>query len=243
MQNILKKFISFLLLFISTASFAAPSDILQQADSLFNEKKFVQAFDKYEQLLLNENMASPAMLLRMAYIKEGLGQVDEALYYLNMYYLSTTDRRVLEKMEALAEDNDLKGYDAGDFEYFISYYYKYYQEISWVLVAFTFLAFSLIIYRKRRGISRPLAPGIFFILMIGLLYYQVNFGKTYNKGIINFENSYLMSGPSAGAKVVDIVTPGHRVSVLGHTDVWTKIDWEGETAYIKQKNIRQVIFL
>lgn len=239
----MEKKLTFILLFISTIALATPNDVLKQADSLFSQQRYVQAFEKYEQLLYENNVASPAMLLRMAYIKEGLKQVDEALYFLNMYYLSTMDKKALQKMEELAETNNLSGFDAGDLEYFLSYYYSYYQEIIWLLVALTFLCFSLLVYRKRQGVQRPVLGGVFFIIFIGLLYYQVNYGKTYNKGIIIIEDVYVMSGPSAGAKVIDIVSAGHRVNVLGQEDVWTKIRWEEEAAYVKNKNIREILFL
>ena len=42
------------------------------------------------------------MLLKMAYIQEGLNHVGQALYYLNLYYLASKDKSVLGKMEELA---------------------------------------------------------------------------------------------------------------------------------------------
>lgn len=244
MQNILKKNPLFLYLLLCPLLIqAAPQDILQQGDSLFRARRYVQAFEHYQFLMEEEKKASPAMLLKMSYIQEGLGQIDEALYYLNMYYLQTTDEKVLDKMENLAEDNDLAGYDAGDFEFFISYYYRYYQQITLLLAALTFLFFALLIYRKRQGAQRPLATGIVLLIFLGLLFYQVNMGKDYGKGIIQMEETYIMSGPSAGAGVVDIISAGHRVDVLGHQDVWTRINWDGEIAYVKNKNLRNIGFL
>ena len=43
------------------------------------------------------------MLLKMAYIQEGLEQYPEALYYLNLYYNQNPSKKVLAKMETLAE--------------------------------------------------------------------------------------------------------------------------------------------
>ena len=243
MQNIFKKNLLIISLLLPLTAGAAPEDDLRKADSLFSAGRYIQAFDRYEQLMENQNVISPAMLLKMAFIKEGLGQIDQALYYLNIYYLDTTDEQVLAKMEELANKNRLNGYSAGDFELFMSYYYRYYNEITFLLIAFVLLSFSILVYRKRKGVQRPLGAAFVMILFLTILFYQINYGKEYGKGIISHENTYVMSGPSSGAKVLDVVSLGHRVDVRGYHDVWTRIEWEGETAYVRNKNLRQIRFL
>lgn len=243
MQNILNNFILITCFLAAINANAAPQDVLSKADSLFQAGRYIQAFDQYEHLMVEEKLSSPSMLLKMAFIKEGLGQIDQALYYLNIYYLDTTDDRALAKMDELANENDLAGYMTDDFDLFISYYYRYYKEITLVLLTLVLFSFSFLIYRKRKGIQRPMGAGFIFIFLLALLYYQVNFGKEYDKGIITNENTYVMSGPSAGAKVVDVISPGHRVETVGHQDVWTKIKWDGQAAYVKNKNLRPIRFL
>jgi hypothetical protein len=49
-----------------------------------------------------------------------------------------------------------------------------------------------------------------------------------------------MDGPSSGAKLITIANMGHRVRVLGRDDVWVKIEWQGNTAYVKENNILQI---
>jgi hypothetical protein len=243
MQSILKKILTVISFLIVVNANAAPQDVLRRADSLFQAGRYIQAFDQYEHLMIEEKRLSPSMMLKMAFIKEGLGQIDQALYYLNIYYLDTTDERALEKMEELANKNDLAGYSTNDFDLFISYYYRYYEKITLVLLVLVLFSFAFLLYRKRKGIHRPLGAGFIFIFLVSLLFYQVNFGKEYGKGIISNENTYVMSGPSAGAKVVDIISLGHRVETIGHQDVWIKIKWDGQTAYVRNKNLRPVRFL
>ena len=48
-------------------------------DSLFQAKRYTQSFDLYHEILFSYKKASPGMLLKMAYIKEGLGNYSEAL--------------------------------------------------------------------------------------------------------------------------------------------------------------------
>jgi uncharacterized protein YgiM (DUF1202 family) len=97
-----------------------------------------------------------------------------------------------------------------------------------------------IIYKKLRLKMNPGFSLIYLIFVLGLLFYVVNFGKKYQKGIIISPETYLMEGPSAGAKLVAIADMGHRVQILGKEDVWVKIDWQGSAAYIKENNILQI---
>jgi uncharacterized protein YgiM (DUF1202 family) len=96
------------------------------------------------------------------------------------------------------------------------------------------------VYRKLRFNINPGFSLFYLLLTVGLLFYVVNFGKTYQKGIIIRPDTYLMDGPSSGAKLVAIADMGHRVHVLGKDDVWVKIKWQGNTAYIKENNILQI---
>ena len=243
MQNIFKNLLLVLAFIPSLEASSAPEEKLRRADSLYNAGRFVQAFDTYDSLITYEGTASAAMLLKMAYIQEGLGQVDEALYYLNLYYLQTSDKRVLDKMEELAAKNDLVGYDSGDIDFLLSYYYQYQLQFTLLLAALTLFVFAILIVRKRQLNHRPMVSGIILIILLALLFYQVNMGADYGKGIIQSEETYVMSGPSAGAKVLDIITAGHRVDMNGTKDVWIEIEWDGREAYIKDRNIRPVRFL
>ncbi|MEL7002387.1 MAG: SH3 domain-containing protein, partial [Bacteroidota bacterium] len=87
------------------------------------------------------------------------------------------------------------------------------------------------------------APGIFLVIVLGLLFYTLNFGRDYNKAIVVKNNTYLMSGPSAGAEVLEIIKKGHRVNVKDATDVWVQIEWDDQEAYVKADKIRNIEFL
>src|SRR5690349_20257780 len=94
-----KIFSSFVLLLTSAWVSAQSFDFqLELADSLFMEKKFTQSLEVYRQIY-DQGAYSPAMLLKMAYVEEGLGHTARSLYYLDKYYLMSRDDRALEKME------------------------------------------------------------------------------------------------------------------------------------------------
>ena len=149
----IKKLFSFLILLtlqlqISWAQ--SVNSLLAEADSLFAKQQYTQSFDLYDSIYQYQQEASPSMLLKMAYIKEGLGDITTAEYYLNEYYLATANEQALQKMEDLANANDLDGYQHNDITFFFNLYYKNY---NWLVIGLIFMClalFSVIIYQKRK---------------------------------------------------------------------------------------------
>lgn len=213
---------------------------LQQADSLFAEKRYTQSFDRYAEILKNREY-TPAMLLKMAYIQEGLDHIGKALYYLNLYYLVTKDQTALTKMEELASKHNLEGYRATDTDRFLGWYHDYHFLITASLSAICIFLVSLTFYRKKRMKRKPVGSFIALALLLLVLSVHVNYGEIISTGIVSDPNTYVMSGPSAGASVVEIVDAGHRVEVIGKKDVWLKIRWNGDVAYVKENHLLPVV--
>lgn len=233
----------FLSVVISCFAQDQQNDALLQADSLFQQKKYTQSFEIYQHLLEKENLASPAMLLKMAFIKEGLGDYTNALYYLNLYHLKAADKKTLGKMEELAQKNDLQGYNLSDFDIIKAVFFKYFNIILLSLAALAIMITALMLYTRRKMNKSPVAAGILAVFFLALLFYTLNFSRTYNRGIITDRSTYLMDGPSAGAEVISILGKGHRIPIYGQIDVWTKTEWEGNTAYVKTGKVKPVSFL
>jgi len=211
---------------------------LNQADSLYQQKKYTQSLEHY-QIILNQKQYTPAMLLKMAYIQEGLNHVGQALYFLNLYYLASNDKSVLVKMEELATRFNLEGYENSDVEIAFSVYHDYHFYITLALAVVAVFLLSVIFSIKRKG-KRPVASGVFALITLTALFIHVNWGGDISTGIVNGPNTFLMDGPSPGASVIDVVGEGHRVEVTGKNDVWIRILWNGETAYIKESNLLPV---
>lgn len=180
------------------------------------------------------------MLLKMAFIKEGLGDYTNALYYLNLYYLKTYNKRALKKMENLAEQNKLKGYDYDDAEFFLNIYHQYQIQIDLIIISITLFVFALLFYQRRRKKQVSLVTQLLFVSFLVVIFGLNNFGIERAKAIITSPEVYLMKGPSPGADVLDIVSMGHRVDIIGQNDVWTKISWQDKEAYIKSFNLKSI---
>ena len=115
MQRLFLKILPLFALVSLAISHSAPAQTsgfrLKTADSLFQAKRYTQSLEHYEEIL-RQRQYSPAMLLKMAYIHEGLNNIGSAMYYLNLYYIATADETVVDKMDELATKFDLEGYVA-----------------------------------------------------------------------------------------------------------------------------------
>ena len=92
---------------------------------------------------------------------------------------------------------------------------------------------------SKEGTSAFMAPSISGTLFsLILLFYLLNFGVSFEKGIIIDPQTYLMTGPSGGADVIGIIEKGHRVEILGTDGVWIKIRWENQEVYVRNSKIK-----
>jgi len=242
------KLFKFLLIFLLPLFFtplqAQPQEIsesLSIADSLFRVKQYTQALKVYDAIYDTGEMVSPAMVLRMAYIYEGLDRIPDALYYLNLYYLETSNPDALVKMKSLADKNRLSGYEYEGFEVLVRYYNTYYEQIVIAISILVALLFAYVLYRKLFRKMASKQPAIAFVLSSALLFYLINFGQVMHQGIIENGNCYLMSAPSSSSDVIAIVKAGHKVKIIDHKDVWLKIKFGDKVVYTKEKNIRPII--
>jgi len=217
-----------------------PSQSLLLADSLYSQKKYTQALEVYEKIYMKQRKASPAMLLKMAFVKEGLGKYDEALFFLNLHYLLSFDKKTLKKMESLAEQHKLQGYNYDDAAFFLNIYQKYQIQIDIAILSSAGLMFSLLVFQRRRSGKMPALGTMGFILLLCALFMLNNLAREQKKAIISPDVAYLMDGPSPGANVVAVVTQGHRVNVVGHKDIWSEIEWDGKSTYVKTFSLKPV---
>jgi tetratricopeptide (TPR) repeat protein len=229
------KFLLFLLFPILTASDSSADPKLFEADSLFRSKKYTESKSIFNEITAT-GKASPALLLKMAYIDEGLGDYVQALFHLNSYYSMTSNEQALDKMRNIAEKMDLMGYEYSDYGFFRNLLTEFKIEIEMSLCSILLLL-SFLSFRKKQAMKafRPIIYiqiGLIFIL--GL---SVNDLFEYDRAIINSDNVILMSAPSAGAEPVEIIEKGHLIEVLSRHDTWVKILWYDQEVFIKTQKL------
>ena len=212
---------------------AQPS--LSRADSLFKTKQYMQSLDAYE-AVYQQGWYSPAMLLRMAFIHEGLGHISRSLFYLQRYHAVTDDEQALQKIEELAEKNKLEGYEQTQQDAFLQVLQRYQPSVTLALAAMAVLLLSLMMFQYRQG-NRPIGAALALMVIVVLLYVQVNHLAPSPKGIISDNATLLMSGPSGAADVVAVVGEGHQLTVKGRKDVWLRVEWRMKEAYVKENKL------
>jgi hypothetical protein len=237
MQRVNLKFVVLLISIIIIASetgFSQTSSFrLKTADSLFHSKRYTQSFEHYEEIL-KQKKYSPAMLLKMAYVQEGLQHIGPALYYLNLYYIATRDKTTLDKMDELATKYNLKGYEIAETNNVMSFYDDYNLYISVAIAALMVLMVSLSAYARLKLNTRPIASFSILIVLAIALFSNVIYAGSMTTAIVAHPSTYVMNGPSAAASVIDIISDGHRVNIIGQKDVWLEVSWAGNIGYIKQ---------
>ena len=225
-------------IFINAPAQSHPTE-LKKADSLFQAKQYTQSFEHYSSLL-KEKHYSPAMLLKMAYSQEGLGHTSMSLYYLNLYYMASHDEQALTKMEEIASKNRLEGYQLSDFSNLFTLLQRHSFQITMFLLSLILFFFALMFYQKIKQQKKPLGPAIAVVFFLALLYVHNHAGDYLKVGIVSESSTYLMSGPSAGSSVIDIISEGHQLKILGQNDVWIKVSWKDKEAFIKESSLLPV---
>ncbi|MDW7694155.1 SH3 domain-containing protein [Flammeovirgaceae bacterium SG7u.111] len=223
---------------MSVLASSTSKELIDEGDSLFQKGNYTEAFSVYDQLL-KANYYSPQMLLKMAYVKEALGDYTNTLYYLNLYYMYSADNRALTKMEELASAYDLKGYKLNDGERFLSFYYKSFKEINIGAIIVFLVILGFLIKNKIRK-HNYLLPAFSLLILMGFFFFLNNFAVNGNKGIVSNDETFLMDAPSAGARVVEKIKKGHRLKVIDEKDIWYKVAWDEEEAFVRKHNMKIV---
>ena len=234
--SLLKILVSLALFFFITVVHGQPPKI-RAADSLFRSKQYTQSMALYQQMIKGKEY-SPSMLLKMAFIQEGLGKIGPTLYYLKLYYLASDDEQALQKMEELASKFKLNGYSPTDADRLKLWVSKNLFLIQFILASLLFFASILVfLQRKKNKVSWS---GVFFLFTtMALLSYLNNF-YSIPSVIVSQDHTYLMDAPSAGARVVGIIGEGNQLEPLGQTDVWLRVRWQNKAAYLKANSVLHV---
>ncbi|HEV8515776.1 MAG TPA: SH3 domain-containing protein [Cyclobacteriaceae bacterium] len=234
LQTGFSKFIVIITFFFSYQYSVAQSQKIIQADSLFRAKQYTQSLEVY-QSLFSEQKYSPAMLLKMAYIQEGLGKIGQTLYCLKLYHLATDDEQALRKMEELSGKFGLSGYERNDASRLQQWIDKKITIVQFGLAAILLMICVLIFIRKNKE-QKPWFAAAAIVLVATSIFYLNNFYSD-NSVIVNNDRAYLMQGPSAGAPVVGIVAEGNQLQLLGQNDVWLKVKWQDKIVYVKNNSV------
>ncbi len=210
---------------------------LVKADSLYEKKQYISAIKIYEKIY-NAGNSSPAMLLKLARIEEGMGNPGKSMYFLEKYYQFTKDEKVIDYLKETAETKKAIGFDYG-LTYQADLFYKewkiYFQFFFSVII---FLGLGLMIKNRNTTYKKRNYFALAFIPLLIVAFLNNYDGKS--EAIITNTPSYLLEGPSAGANLVEKVNAPAKIQVKDQVDVWNKVIFEEKEAYIRTSNIRKL---
>jgi len=234
-----KYFFFFLVSFILNLGFnssARAQTLIQKADSLFAAQRFSDSRELYRRSFFEQKKTTPATLLKLAFIEESMDNYVMSIFYLHQYYLFNPGKKIKSKIEEMANQKKFYGYsiDEADYAFFLYRSYASYVEGGLLILA-TFM-FLFLLNRKRKKISLGYSP-VFTLLFLLAAAYFYNFQLPYRRAILVEDNAFLMSGPSSGSSVVDVLIKGHRLEWIGQNDIWYEVKWNEKKGWLKKSDL------
>lgn len=213
---------------------------LYQADSLFAAGRYQAAVNAYEFHLKNHYKPTDPMLLKLAYGWEKQGDVAKMLYYLQVYFDRRPDEAVLKKMHDVAIQNNLRGYETDDLNYFYLFYKQYGLYLTLGLVLLGTYAFGIFWMKHRNREPARRRHKVIVLAYLTALLLLVNLPQRYQSGIVNRDRVLLRREPSAAAPVADVISRGHKVNIVGSQDVWLHVFWNNGLYYIRKDAVWEI---
>jgi hypothetical protein len=211
------------------------------ADSLYENQQYSEAIKIYNNLF-EAHIYTPNMLLKMARLMEGQEKLGLTTHYLEKYYELTQEQDVINHIEKLSEENNLRGFSY-DFPYYMNEYYKLYRHHA--LVVMLILVVSLLIkelfaqkiksqrYQEKKS---RFAFLLFFLLLSSVI---LNNFEGYRYGITVNNPTYSMKGPSAGSDIYESLEEATKVGISNEVDIWTKALLNDKEIYIRTDHLKK----
>lgn len=233
----LAKLSIFFLLFLQSIHCQANVPQLLVADSLFQQRSYKEAMEIYHRNY-QLGIYSPSMLLKMAFISEGIGDNENATLYLSKYYDLSPNPQTITKIKSLTGQSELVGYEVSDGMRFVLFLVEF-KEV--IVGAMTLTLILTLIFLWAKG--NKLTEARFYwpsVILITLIFVTNNFLKAQNAALVTNSPTLIVSEPSAGGEMVDLVEPGHRVKIRASKDIWYEVEWKEKIAYIRKDNVTRL---
>lgn len=216
---------------------------LHRADSLFLNGKQSEAAAMYEKHLsqVRNTTAVPiAIYYKLAYINEKQNDFARELYYLSMIYNKQPRQNILNKINEVAADHNLAGYEVDDFSFVFLFFRKYSLYFDLFLLIVAIYAFWVLNQKRVRGESIRSRHKFVVIAYLIALLMLLNLPDSYQIAIINKGQTYLRDAPSSAAPVKWSIARGNKVTVIGESDEWLRIWWEQQPLYVRKLDVWRV---
>ncbi|MCF2490792.1 SH3 domain-containing protein [Dyadobacter sp. CY347] len=241
MQALSKKYL-FIWIFLGTVlapetAFSANKKELKTADSLFAMARYPESLVLYKKNFSEDEKNNQSLLLKLAFLAEKTNNYTDCLFYLSKLALTNPSRRLFEKMDKLAAEQNLTGYEFDDYNYFIIFYRRYGDYIPILLLTLGTYIVVIMVTKVRRGEPilqiHKISIVVYLLVLLGIL----NVPSLYRTCIIVNENTFLRDEPSSAAPVIDRVGKGHKLTIVGSVDHWNRVIWNNQIVYIRKSDL------
>jgi hypothetical protein len=241
MQALIKKYLLFWIflgtVLTSGTSFSANKKELKMADSLFAMARYPESLVLYKKNFSEREKNNQSLLLKLAFLAEKTNNYTDCLFFLSKLALVNPSRRLFEKMDKLAEERNLTGYEFDDYNYFIIFYRRYGDYIPILLLTLGTYIVVIMVTKVRRKEPilqiHKLSIIAYLLVLLGIL----NVPSLYRTCIIVNENTFLRDEPSSASAVIDRVGKGHKLTVVGSVDHWNRVIWNNQIVYIRKSDL------
>ncbi len=229
-------------LLVSTCARAQEVD-LHLADSLFQNGKQTEAevlYEKHLSQVLNTTTIPIPIYYKLAYINEKQNDYARTLYYLSMVYNKQPRQNVLNKINEIAANHNLAGYEVDDFSFVFLFFRQYSIYFNLFLLIVAIYAFGVLSQKRSKGEpirSRHKWVVIAYLITLLLL---LNLPDSYQIAIINKGQTHLRDAPSSAAPIKWSIARGNKVTVIGESDEWLRIWWEQQPLYVRKLDVWRV---
>lgn len=214
---------------------AAPS--LHKADSLFSIGRYAEANRLYQSFYQETKKFNPHLLLKLSFLAQKANNPALNLYYLSILAQKQPNVALLEKMNQIASQQNLTGYEFNDFSYFLIFYRKYGGYIPILLLTLGIYVVVVMVIKVRRHEriqKRHKWTAIFYLFALLAL---LNVPANYEAGVVKGQLVHIRTFPSAAAPVVETVRRGHKLTVIGSRDRWKRVIWKGNIVFIRDSDL------
>ena len=126
-----------LLIFISIQNIIGQKTILQEADSLFENKDYQNAKILYDSLFFNYELYNKNVLIKLSFIEDELGNYEKSIFFLKILNQNMNNEKIENILDEIITENKLETYRNSDSKEFILLFSKY--KLDFVSILFSIL--------------------------------------------------------------------------------------------------------
>ena len=180
---------------------------------------------------------SKIKLLKNAYISEGNKKNIEVLCFLCLAYVKEPNTHLLNKINDIAVNNGLEGYETDDWAFVLLVFKNYFYSAYLVFFILGIYVFSVLFFKFLKKQSIPARHRWAVLIYMIAIFVALNLPKTYSIGIITNKHSLLRLAASASGPVSEVIKTGNKINIIGENDIWFRVLWHKNIYFIRKSDV------